>query len=209
MSNGRLLIVASLDPVLAEAFVSALAGAPARYFELAHPEGALRIEAAAGDDVFGDGLVGLLADAAGLIVVTQHGDAASVEELRRLIARLPQDVSLPTGHALHREPGRMEFKISCANCGQKLWVADAHEGRQGRCPGCKQTFMIPSQPRHLAAVLQLPTDAPVRILVRGDTTSAVALVNELAERLAARDEAVSARQKNTTMRIVIDPDLLR
>lgn len=209
MTQERRIVVVSLDGSLAAGFVGTLAGGPTECFELEHPDGPLTIEALDGDTVFGDGLRNRLATAAGVIVVTQHGDAASVEELRRLVARMPEADSLPVCHALHREPGRMEFKISCGHCGQKLWVADAHEGRPGRCPGCKQTFLIPSQQRHIAAALQLAAETPVRILSLGDAAGAVALVNDLAALLAAQEDESHAQQMNTTMRIVIDPSALR
>jgi DNA-directed RNA polymerase subunit RPC12/RpoP len=209
MTQPRYILVLEMEDGLAMDFVGALAGSPRKRFELTHPSGPLTLVAVDAAVVRGQEIEKQLADAAAIIVISHHMDSASVDELRKLLARLPADVFLPIAHAMHRDPGRAEFKLSCANCGQKLWVADSHEGRPGRCPGCKQTFLIPSQTRHLVSCLQLAEDVPVRTLVKGDTNSAVALVNELAARLEARVNATQAREKNTTMRIVIDGDLLR
>lgn len=209
MTQERRIVVISPEDSLAEAFVRALAGAAVDRFELEHPDGPLLIEALEGNDVWGDGIHIRLNSASGVIIVAHHGDEASLTELRRLVALLPTGSGLAVGHALHREPGRPEFKLSCGSCGQKLWVSDAHEGRPGRCPGCKQTFLIPSQPRHLGTALQLDADTPVRILTRGDTAGAVALINDLAAQMAAQADDGHSRQMNTTMRIVIDPDALR
>ncbi len=191
---------------LATAFLAALAGQPTDRIEMQHPAGQLLIEAVVPDAEQEEAIQSRLNDAAGVILVTGHIDEAGLESLRRLRQRLPANRKLPQAHALHREQGRAEFKLSCPSCGQKLWVGDAQEGRPGRCPGCRQTFLIPSQARHLAASLQLDDDVPIRVQFRGDTATAVALVHELAARLAARISEMESRQKNMTMRIVIDGD---
>lgn len=193
----------AIDEGLAIAFVSTVAGMSAQRTSLPHRDGPLLLEAVDFAVVHGDALESRLADAAGIIIVAQHTDSAGLEPLRRLHARLPGDAFLPEAHALHRDPGHSEFKLNCPHCGQKLWVNDNQEGRPGRCPGCKKTFLIPSQPRHLAASLQLSSDSPVRLQTRGDTVAAIALVNELADRITRADDTVDSA-KSTTMRIVID-----
>lgn len=200
----RYIPVLAVEEELAAAFLAALAGRPERRVELSHPSGLLTLEALLPDVVEGEGLASRLGEADAVIIVSGNVDAGSIDALRALHRRLPGDRSLPQAHALHREPGRKEFKISCPTCGQKLWVGDAHEGRPGRCPGCKQTFLIPSQPRHLSASLQLEDDVPVRLHWRGDAASAIALVDALVARIRSRMADDADRQKNMTMRIVID-----
>lgn len=208
VSGKRYIPVLGAEDGLAASFLAALAGHDAGKIDVPHPSGPLTIEAL----VLGPGAIealdSRLSEADGIIIVAGHVDAAGLESLKRLHQRLPGDTSLPQAHALHREPGHSEFKLSCPTCGQKLWVGDSQEGRPGRCPGCKQTFLIPSQARHLAASLQLEEGVPVRIHFRNDTASAVALVHELAARLIERIKGREDRQKNTTMRIVIDTDAM-
>jgi len=201
--------VLAVEDELATSFLASLAGKPESRVELEHPSGPLTIEAIKFELVQGEGLASRLSEADAVIVISGNVDAGSIEMLKMLHRRLPGDRTLPEAHALHREPGRKEFKISCPTCSQKLWVGDAHEGRPGRCPGCKQTFLIPSQTRHLSACLQLGDDVPVRLHWRGDAASAVALVNELVARVVSRRMNMQDRQKNMTMRIVIDGETAR
>jgi hypothetical protein len=204
MSVPRYIPVLAVEDDLASSFLAALAGKPQSRVELDHPSGPLTIEAIKFEVVQGEGLASRLSEADAVIIISGNVDAGSIEMLRALHRRLPGDRTLPEAHALHREPGKKEFKISCPTCSQKLWVGDAHEGRPGRCPGCKQTFLIPSQTRHLSACLQLGEDIPVRLHSRGDAASAVGLVNELVARIVARRTEKKDREKNMTMRIVID-----
>lgn len=209
MISARYIPVLAVEEELAASFLAALAGKPASRVELPHPSGPLAIEALLFDVVNSEALESRLSEADAVIIICGHVDATSLESIRKLHRRLPGDRSLPEAHALHREPGKKEFKLSCPTCGQKLWVGDAQEGRPGRCPGCKQTFLIPSQSRHLSASLQLDDAVPVRIHWRGDAASAIALVNELAVRLSGRTAEAPDQQKNLTMRIVIDGDAAR
>lgn len=112
----------------------------------------------------------LLADVSVVLLHIRFLDAATLEALRDLTqVLLPK--RLPTMILLVREEGEVDFKISCRECGQKLWVRDTDEGKRGRCPNCRQAFPLPSQVDHVRRELTLPDGVPITQVAQGDLPS--------------------------------------
>lgn len=100
-------------------------------------------------------------------LLARYLDLLSVERLRAIYRRLPIGSNIPLAAFLVREEGELDFKISCLNCAQKLWVRDSDSGRQGRCPNCQKIFRLPSQAGYLRAQLALPDQVPTLMVVVG------------------------------------------
>ncbi len=136
-------------------------------------------------------------DAAALLV--GHIDAVSLDHLRAAYRLLPSEYTLPACILILREPGRMEFKMSCPTCGQKLWVRDEDMGRNGRCPHCRKSFVLPSQTAHLKGVLMTPEVVPLVTVTDGNEHNCRGPIAALAER--ARRQAQTL--KSATMRVQV------
>ncbi len=134
-------------------------------------------------------------DAAALLV--SHVDAISLERIRSAYRLIPSEYALPASILILREPGRMEFKMSCPTCGQKLWVRDEDAGRNGRCPHCKKTFVLPAQTAYLRGVLMTPEVVPIITVTEGHVGKCQGAVAELAARARRQSQAL----KSATMRV--------
>lgn len=139
-------------------------------------------------------------DAAALLV--QHVDAVSIESLKAVIRIMPSEHRLPSAVLIVRETGKVEFKMSCPTCGQKLWVRDEDKGRPGRCPHCKKSFVLPAQSAHLQSVLMLPAAVPLMTVVQGNAGSCRGPVAALAERARHRAQVLMS----ATMRVQVNED---
>jgi predicted RNA-binding Zn-ribbon protein involved in translation (DUF1610 family) len=137
-------------------------------------------------------------DAAALLV--SHVDAISLDHLRAAYRLLPSEYTLPASILILREPGRMEFKMSCPTCGQKLWVRDEDVGRNGRCPHCKKTFVLPAQTAYLKSMLMTPETVPLITVTEGHVGKCQGPIAELAARARRQSQAL----KSATMRVQVD-----
>lgn len=119
----------------------------------------------------------LLAAISAVVLQVRFLDAKSLEELRAATRALAPE-RMPLAVFLVREEGEVDFKISCRDCGQKLWVRDTDEGKRGRCPNCRKAFPLPSQAVHVRQELGLPDITSITRIVHG---SAASCRNALAE----------------------------
>ena len=140
------------------------------------------------------------ADAAALLV--HHMDAPALELLKNAYRILPSDHKLPVSLLVVREAGRMEFKMACPTCSQKLWVRDEDQGRIGRCPHCKKTFVLPAQTLLIKQNLMLPASLPVVTVTVGNPGACRGPLATLAERARLRQQA----GKSSTAPVQLSPE---
>ena len=140
-----------------------------------------------------------LAECAAAALLVSHIDAVSIERLRAAYRLLPSEYVLPAAILILRQPGKMEFKMSCPTCGQKLWVRDEDKGRNGRCPRCKKSFVLPSQTAHLKGVLMTPEVVPLITVTDGNAHNCRGPIAALAERASRQAHAL----KSATMRVQV------
>ncbi|HMP75353.1 MAG TPA: hypothetical protein PKE12_03555 [Kiritimatiellia bacterium] len=136
-------------------------------------------------------------DAAALLA--SHIDAVSIEQLRAAYRLLPGEYAFPAAMLILREPGKMEFKMSCPTCGQKLWVRDEDKGRNGRCPHCKKSFVLPAQTAHLKGVLMTPETVPLITVTDGNQGNCRGPIGALADRARQYAQVL----KSATMRVQV------
>lgn len=141
-----------------------------------------------------------LADAA--VLLLQHMDAPALELLKAAYRILPSEHKLPVALLVVREAGRLEFKMACPTCSQKLWVRDEDKGRVGRCPHCKKTFVLPVQAALLKQHLMLPDSMPVVTVMLGHEASCRGPLASLAERARLRAQVI----KSSTVAVQIAHD---
>lgn len=139
------------------------------------------------------------ADAALLLV--RFLDQLSMSRIKQVFHLVNNSNFLPKSIVIMREPKEAEFKISCAYCGQKLWVRDRDTGRRGNCPQCRKTFFIPTQKSFITSFLMLTETVPVQTATKGDASCR----NSLAA-LVERIVSVSDSMKSSTMRIELPPE---
>lgn len=140
-----------------------------------------------------------LADAAALVV--HHIDAPALELLKAAYRILPSEHKLPIALLIMRESGKLEFKMACPTCSQKLWVRDEDQGRVGRCPHCKKTFVLPAQAVLIKQHLMLPATMPVLTVMIGNPGACRGPLATLAERARLRAQVT----KSATVQVQIDP----
>ncbi|NCD34429.1 MAG: hypothetical protein EOL87_13580 [Spartobacteria bacterium] len=156
-------------------------------------------------------LIRQIKNARSIVMLVRHIDVISVQSLRSIYRSLPSDITLPPFTVfLVRDEGGQDFKVSCQECGQKLWVRDADVGKKGRCPNCRVALELMDQESYLRQQLSLPAYVPVEKVMLGTGGSIRAGIT----RALSRAELVSdvdfpiahdvAALKRATMRIVID-----
>lgn len=164
----------------------------------------------AGDPRVNAGWEEQIKEANALVLLVRFMDVISMDKVKAIYRSIPADQGLPLAVLLFREEGESDFKVSCAACGQKLWVRDQDVGKRGRCPNCKRAFRLPAQDEHLKGQLMVPDAVSVLTVDRGNPQSCKAAVSKLVERLTGdiipEEKAFDPNVlKQTTMRIQISP----
>lgn len=161
-----------------------------------------KLHLVAGDQLTAAAVADVVAAIDGVALLVHHIDVDSMDLIRKAYGALPGDHRIPLAILLIRESGRLEFKMACPTCNQKLWVRDEDSGRVGRCPHCKKTFQLPTQTSVLKAALNLPDIVPVVTSVLGHAASCSGPVAALAERALHRQRA----QKASTVPVQLPHD---
>jgi hypothetical protein len=167
---------------------------------------AVQLDVLAGDPRVNAAWEDQIGKAQGLILLVRFMDVISMDKIRAIFRSIPADLDVPMAIVLFREQGEGDFKMSCAACGQKLWVRDQDVGKRGRCPNCKRAFRLPAQDEHLKSQLLIPDAIPVVTVDHGNPTSSITamtgLVGKMGGELAAGKETFDPDVlKQTTMRI--------
>lgn len=102
-----------------------------------------------------------LAQVGAAVLLANHLDTKSLGRLRAAAQLLAEKFALPATAVLLRENGKKEYKLSCPDCGQKLWVNDGDTGRNGRCPHCKRIFALPAQLDHFKKSMENISKLPI------------------------------------------------
>jgi hypothetical protein len=111
-----------------------------------------------------------LQQADALVWLVHFLDTRSIEDARSLLERVLADRSAPMGVFIYRPEAERQFKISCPECGQKLWVMEHEIGMRGRCVNCRRPMMIPTPSEYLRRMFRLPDSVPVLNVVRSDAS---------------------------------------
>ncbi|MDD2237048.1 MAG: hypothetical protein PHP44_13790 [Kiritimatiellae bacterium] len=157
-----------------------------------------------------------VSDADALVILARFLDVLSMDHMKALYRTLPLDTSLPPlAFFLVRDAGEKDFKMSCLECGQKLWVRDYDIGKTGRCPSCQEAFQIPAQSAYLRRQLSLPDNLPVDQVEMGDNPTVQDALQRLVLRIDDRrmnedeDRVDESAMKRSTIRIQIQDQLQR
>ena len=205
------VLVLCIYQEMGETFVQAAGAAkPGPDADIDFDGRAVHLEVLAGDPRVNPSWEERIKDAHGLIMLVRFMDVISMDKVKAIYRSIPSDPALPLTVLLFREDGETDFKMSCAACGQKLWVRDQDVGKRGRCPNCKRAFRLPGQDEHLKAQLLVPDATPVLIVDRGNGGSCRDAVSGLLGRLSGdiapgEDSFDPNVLKQTTMRIQVSP----
>ncbi len=168
----------------------------------------LDLEVLAGDPRLNPAWPDLLKKGDGYLLLLRHLDHISMDKVQAIYSHLLRDAYGPLAVFVVREPGELEFKVSCLACGQKLLVRDSDVNKTGRCPYCKEAFRLMAQTEYVRSQLRLPDAVPVARVCPTDPAPIQAALLELAQRI--RRPAVSALEmrddqaaKRATTRIQI------
>lgn len=111
-----------------------------------------------------------LARADAMAMIVHFLDGPSLEAARRLYHRTRAVRAVPFGVFILRPAEERQFKISCPECGQKLWIQEQEIGMRGRCINCRRPMSIPPPSEYLRIRLLLPDAVPVLNVIGGDTS---------------------------------------
>jgi hypothetical protein len=170
MSDHKRLLVPALsgEPGVAEEYLRAVRPDAEQPVVLQGSEIVVRaLGAEEIDDVPGEDADWARADA--FVLLVHFLDQASIGVARRLYHRLRVVRPVPMGVFLFRAADERQFKISCPECGQKLWVLESEVGRRGRCVNCRHPIGIRTPSEFLREMLSLPDSVPVLNVVKGDS----------------------------------------
>lgn len=163
--------VLSAEPEIAEHFVRAILDDPettAGAVDLSHYHAFL--EAIPPAEAAQAGARVKLQQADALVWLVHFLDARSIEDAGNLMQRVLADRAVPMGVFIYRPEAERQFKISCSECGQKLWVMEHEIGMRGRCVNCRRPMVIPTPSEYLRRTFQLPDSVPVLNVVRSDAS---------------------------------------
>jgi len=176
----------------------------------------LRLDLLAGDPKVNPYWHQHASDADALVILARFLDALSMDSMKGIYRALPLDTSLPPlAFLLVRDAGEKDFKMSCLECGQKLWVRDYDIGKTGRCPSCQEAFQISAQSDYLRRQLALPDNLPVDLVELGDNHTVQDALQRLVFRIddsRVHEEAEEVDEmalKRSTIRIQIQDQLQR
>lgn len=155
------------EPELASAFVESVRGNAGTTIHILHSH--VSVEAFDGARTERETPPPEFSQADAFVLLAHFLDQVSIDTLQRLYHRLRFIRNAPLGLFIFRNPDEKQFKISCAECGQKLWVAEEEIGMRGRCVNCRQAIPIRSPAEMLRQRLALPDSVPVLNVSRGNT----------------------------------------
>ena len=152
-----------------------------------------------------------LKNADGIALLIRFMDVISLDKIKAIYRRIPDEDSTPLVTVIVRENGEQDFKMSCPFCGQKLWVRDSDAGKRGRCPNCKKAFTLPDQVSHVRSQLALPDSIPVVRANSGQPNSSKealeGLLNAIGGGLIESPEGIDEEiLKQSTMRVNVSAD---
>lgn len=148
-----------------------------------------------------EGIQPYLRRANAILMLVKFMDRRSMDQLREAYRIIQSEIFLPKAMIVLRNPGESEFKISCAYCGQKLWVRDQDAGKRGNCPQCRKTFFLPTQKSYLASYLMLTDSVPVLQATAGEADCGEAM-DALLERILDHEQGLKA----STTRVRVPPE---
>lgn len=187
----------TVDRAAGERFVATVCGAGSSLYEV--DQCRIHLELLVYRPEAEQEIASALTDAQAAALLVNHIDAVSMDQLRAAYRLLPSEHTLPASILLLREAGKWEFKMSCPACGQKLWVRDADAGRNGRCPHCKKSFVLPVQTSLLKSTLMPPETIPLVTVTDGHSANCRGPIGALAERARLQAQAL----KSATMRVQV------
>lgn len=178
----------SLDREIGEAFIQTICKLPAPVDRGSTKVGdcQLMIELIAGELGNNPKWKESIEDAKAAIVLVQFMDILSTDALKKIVEEVSAEKKMPTVYCLFREDGQTDYKISCPVCGQKLWVRDQDAGKRGRCPNCKNHFVLPSQIEGLKSKMDLLEDDEALRFVRKDLQMGMAIIHKVLEKLSPK-----------------------
>lgn len=143
-----------------------------------------------------------LADSGAAIMLVQFMDVISIESIKKNLARIKAEKTVPMVYCLFREDGQTDYKISCPECGQKLWIRDQDAGKKGRCPNCKNHFMLPSQTEGLRSKLGLHEGDDVLRFVRKDAQMGLNALSKVMAQSGAPAEVKKMQPRPSTKKVI-------
>lgn len=149
------------DAALAEAFVAIVCGAGS--LDLRADKIALHFNLQPYSAEGKEAVEKTLAKMDAAVLLADHLDSKSLGRIKAAAQLLAEHFTLPSITLLFRQSGRKEYKLSCPDCGQKLWVSDNDTGRNGRCPQCKRIFALPVQLEYLKKNLEGISRIPIAV----------------------------------------------
>lgn len=159
--------VVSAETELASAFVDSVRGDAGTTIHILHCH--VSVDAFDGAKIEREMPPPEIARSDAFVLLAHFLDHGSIDTLQRLYHRLRFIRSAPLGLFIFRNEGEHQFKISCPECGQKLWVSEEEIGMRGRCVNCRQIIPIRSPAEMLRQRLSLPDSVPVLNVTRGNT----------------------------------------
>ena len=119
-SRTRYVPVFSIEPEASRGFLQMLCGKEVDRGETVVEDATLYLEAIAGENAHAAAIKESLKKADAAILLVRFLDTLSINQLREIYQSLPDENFLPRSLLIFRQKGEVEFKMSCASCGQKL-----------------------------------------------------------------------------------------
>lgn len=127
------------------------------------------------------------------VLLVHHMDLLSVQQLRSMYHAVEKNPEMRTLIALYKKSDEHEFKISCIECGQKMWIPEGREGSKAKCPKCRKHFEIRTRENHMRMVLGVLEGVPAEVVEANDPqTFKMALAKLLGVKPSRSSSAVSA-----------------
>jgi len=202
------VLVLSIHQDIGEAFIKDVCGAGNQVSIGGHR---ITLDVLAGDPRLNAAWDDTVRSAEGILLLARFLDVISLDKIKAIYRRLPNDRSIPLRVLVLRDEGESDFKMSCPVCGQKLWVRDADVGKRGRCPNCKKAYVLPDQVQHVRGQMALSDTIDVSRVTGGDPKSARSalegVLKFVSDGLIEQEGGIDPEVlKQSTIRVQISPE---
>ncbi len=195
-TNTTAAVVFSPQVDMAEQFLATLCGEGARHGKV-NVNGIADVLLEIPSGLPGDAVAERIKGADFAMLILRYMDEETLSVARALLRSLPPAAQATVHFVIARQPGEVEFKMSCPKCGQKLLIKDSLAFRRTQCPRCKHPFTIPGQADLLRQEFLIPPIHKISRVQLGDLEScSTAVANAYRQASARRPE-----EKSQTMRL--------
>lgn len=137
------------------------------------------------------------------LLILHFMDLITVEKVKHIYRELEKKPDLNTVLVLYKAEGDEGFKISCLECGQKMWVPDESAGVSAKCPKCNNAFELMEREDHARMVLGLVEGVTIETVDENNADSFKKVLEAVVKPSSGTDQKPPTAEKPSKRQIKI------